>query len=209
MRHESHRAYTMLSSLFIGGLVAAAFVSSKIILVFGLAVPAGVLAYSLTFAVSDVVAEVWGRDRARILVHSGFLTLLAVSAVAWAAVAWPGAPFWDGQEAFARVVGSTPRIVAASLAAYLVSQSHDVWLYHLLKTRTHGRFLWLRNNLSTMVSQLLDSTIFITVAFWGVLPVGQLILGQWAVKLVIAALDTPLVYLLVGMARGRARVREA
>ncbi|BBD08656.1 queuosine precursor transporter [Desulfovibrio ferrophilus] len=203
MESFDRRAYTLLVSLFIGGLVVAALISSKIITVFGMAVPAGVLAYSLTFAASDVIGEVWGKERAGEAVFCGFATLVMTSALAWLAVSWPGAVFWTNQEAFASVIGNTPRIVAASLIAYAVSQKHDIWLFHLLRQRTKGRHLWLRNNLSTMASQLIDSTIFVTIAFWGILPVGEVILGQWLVKLMIAAIDTPLVYAAVQALRGK------
>ncbi|MEZ0576367.1 queuosine precursor transporter [Halodesulfovibrio aestuarii] len=192
----NRKAFALLFSLFIGGLVVAALIASKIIMVAGFAVPAGVLAYSLTFIVSDVVSEVWGKDCANDIVQCGFITLVMTSALAWIAVAWPAAPFWNGQESFSAVIGSTPRIVAASLVAYLVSQKHDIWLFHLLKKRTNGKHLWLRNNASTVISQLIDSTIFVTIAFWGILPVGEVILGQWLVKLAIAVIDTPIVYML-------------
>ncbi|QJB55496.1 queuosine precursor transporter [Pseudodesulfovibrio sp. zrk46] len=205
METFERKVYALLLSLFIGGLVIAAVISSKIITVFGLAVPAGVLAYSLTFVVSDVISEVWGKEMANEAVTCGFVTLIFITAIAWLAVAWPAAPFWHNQEAFAGVIGNTPRIVAASLLAYVVSQKHDIWLFHLLKDRTNGRFLWLRNNLSTMVSQLIDSTIFVTVAFYGILPVGDVILGQWLVKLLIAACDTPIVYMLVTALKGKVR----
>lgn len=199
------KAYTLLLSLFIGGLVVAAVISSKIITVFGLTVPAGVLAYSLTFAVSDVISEVWGKKLANEVVTCGFVTLVFITFLAWLAVAWPAASFWQNQEAFASVLGSTPRIVVASLMAYVVSQKHDIWLFHLLKNRMNGKYLWLRNNVSTMASQLIDSTIFVTVAFYGILPIGEVIFGQWLVKLCIAACDTPVVYMLVAALRDRVR----
>ncbi|BCS88269.1 queuosine precursor transporter [Pseudodesulfovibrio sediminis] len=203
MENLERKAYALLISLFIGGLVVAALISSKIITIFGLTVPAGVLAYSLTFVVSDVISEVWGKELANEAVTCGFVTLIFITALAWLAVYWPAASFWQNQDAFAGVVGNTPRIVVASLLAYIVSQKHDIWLFHLLKRRMNGRFLWLRNNLSTMVSQLIDSSIFVTVAFYGVFPVGEVIFGQWLVKLLIAALDTPIVYILVAALRER------
>ncbi|WP_319470674.1 queuosine precursor transporter [uncultured Pseudodesulfovibrio sp.] len=205
MNSFERKAYALLLSLFVCGLISAAVISSKIIMVFGLAVPAGVLAYSLTFVVSDVISEIWGKKVAGEAVTCGFVALVAVTLLTGLSVYWPGAPFWQNQEAFASVIGSTPRIVAASLLAYFVSQQHDIWLFHLLKDRTNGRALWLRNNLSTMLSQLIDSTIFVTVAFYGVLPVGEIIFGQWLVKLAIAALDTPVVYALVATLRGKVR----
>ncbi|WP_157054822.1 queuosine precursor transporter, partial [Salidesulfovibrio brasiliensis] len=125
--------------------------------------------------------------------------LIAATGLAWLAVHWPGAVFWQNQEAFGSVIGSTPRIVAASLCAYFVSQHSDVRLFHFIRRLTNGRHLWLRNNLSTMVSQLADSTIFVTIAFWGVLPVGEIIIGQWLAKMLIAAVDTPVVYLVTGL----------
>lgn len=190
------KALALLLSLFIGGLVVAALISSKIIMVAGFAVPAGVVAYSITFIISDVVSEVWGKECANEIVQCGFITLVMTSAIAWLAVALPAAPFWNGQESFSAVIGSTPRIVAASLVAYLVSQKHDIWLFHFLKSRTNGKYLWLRNNASTVISQLIDSTIFVSIAFWGILPVGEIILGQWLVKMAIAFIDTPIVYML-------------
>ncbi|WP_290923161.1 queuosine precursor transporter [Halodesulfovibrio sp.] len=199
----------LLLSLFIGGLVVAALISSKIIMVAGVAVPAGVLAYSITFIISDVISEIWGKDCANNIVQCGFITLLMTSALAWAAVTWPSAPFWNGQESFSAVIGSTPRIVAASLVAYLVSQKHDIWLFHLLKEKTNGRHLWLRNNASTVISQLIDSTIFVTIAFWGILPVGEVILGQWLIKLTIALIDTPIVYILCHSLRKQAQLADA
>ena len=205
METFERKAYVLLISLFIGGLVVAAIISSKIITVFGLAVPAGVLAYSLTFVVSDVISEVWGEELANEAVTCGFTTLIFITALAWLSVYWPAAPFWQNQEAFAGVIGNTPRIVAASLLAYIVSQKHDIWLFHLLKRRMNGRLLWLRNNLSTMASQLIDSTIFVTVAFYGILPIGEIIIGQWLVKMMIAALDTPVVYMLVAALKNRVR----
>lgn len=188
------RVHTLLVGLFVGGLISAAVISSKIITVFGIAVPAGVLAYSITFAVSDIVGELWGPERATDMVMAGFISLTCATFICWLAVIWPAAEFWTNQQAFAGVIGSTPRIVLASLLAYAVSQKHDVWLFHLLKRKTDGRALWLRNNLSTAISQLMDSAIFVTVAFWGILPVGEIILGQWIIKLLIAILDTPVVY---------------
>ena len=202
------KALALLLSLFIGGLVVAALISSKIIMVAGFAVPAGVLAYSLTFIVSDVISEVWGKECANNIVQCGFITLVMTSALAWIAVAWPAAPFWGGQDSFSAVIGNTPRIVAASLVAYIVSQKHDIWLFHLLKEKTNSKHLWLRNNVSTVVSQLIDSTIFVTIAFWGILPVGEVILGQWLVKLAIAAIDTPIVYILCHALRKQTQAAE-
>jgi hypothetical protein len=112
----------------------------------------------------------------------------------------PPAFFWEHQDAYNTILGATPRIVFASMVAYLVSQNHDVWAFHWWKQKTAGRYLWLRNNVSTMVSQLIDSILFIGIAFTGVYPVKAIvgmILGQYLIKVCIAVLDTPFCYMLV------------
>ena len=186
--------------LFVTFLLLSNIMASKIISVFGLLLPAAVIAYPVTFLFTDVVAEVEGKKSARGLVMTGFYLSLVMVALLWAARLLPPAPFWTHQEAWDRILGATPRIVLASMLAYVVSQNHDVWAFHWWKEKTAGRHLWLRNNLSTMVSQLIDSALFITVAFLGLYPpaaVGKMILGQYAVKVAIALLDTPFCYMLV------------
>lgn len=194
---SSSMALAILVSLFSGSLVLAAILATKIITVAGLTVPAGVLAYALTFICTDVIGEIWGKQRAREVVGAGFLTLIGAFGLIQVALHWPPAGFWQGQEAFAAVLSTTPRIILGSLTAYLVSQLIDVWIFHACKRLTKGRHLWLRNNLSTALSQLLDTLIFISIAFWGLMPLLPLIVGQWVVKLAIAAVDTGVVYLLV------------
>jgi uncharacterized integral membrane protein (TIGR00697 family) len=194
---EKNKGFIILFGIFTGGLVIASVLATKIIVIFGLYVPAGILAYSLTFIATDVISEVWGKESANRVVFGGFITLIAVSLLIRLALVWPEAPIWNNKAAFDSILGNTTRVIVASLAAYLASQYHDVWMFHILKKASKGRFLWLRNNVSTMISQFIDSFIFIMAAFYGVIPVWPLILGQWAVKLLIALLDTPLVYLLV------------
>ncbi len=194
---------TALTCVFSGSLVLSAVLASKIVTVLGLAVPAGVFGYCLTFICTDVISEIWGRDTAKATVRGGFIALLAALGLIQLALHWPSASFWKQQEAFQAVLSMTPRIILGSIAAYLVSQYHDVWAFHLLRRITRGRHLWLRNNLSTALSQLLDSCIFISIGFAGIMPLGPLIFGQWAIKMLIALLDTAVVYLLVWAIRGR------
>lgn len=108
------------------------------------------------------------------------------------------------QDLYTRVFSPQLRIVAASLAAYLVSQHHDVWAFWKWREITGGRFLWIRNNASTMVSQLLDSAIFTTIAFYGTVEAAVLLdmaLSMWLFKVLVAAADTPFVYLGVALLR--------
>ncbi len=191
----------LLTCAFAGSLVIASVLAAKIIVIWGLAVPAGVLAYSVTFITTDVISELWGKRQAKMTIMGGFLALFVCMLFIYLSLIWPPAPFWEGEGSFQAVLGMTPRIIVASFAAYLISQTHDVWAFHFWKRLFRGRHLWLRNNISTASSQLLDTVVFILVAFLGTMPVGQLIGGQYIVKLGIALLDTPIVYLLVWMIR--------
>jgi len=199
-RHAAHYL-PLLACIYSGSLVLAAVMASKIIAVGRLVVPAGVLAYSFTFVITDVISEVWGKEEAQRVVLGGFITLVLVFVLTGISILWPPASFWPHQQAYETILGSSARIMLASLAAYLISQYHDLWAFHLWKRLTADRFLWLRNNVSTMVSQLLDSAVFIVIAFYGEMPLLPLIMGQWVVKVGIALLDTPVVYLVVFLAR--------
>lgn len=203
MEDKSQKAFLILNSLFVGSLVIASVLASKIITVFGLVVPAGVLAYCVTFVVTDVVSELWGRDKANTVVLGGFVALVFSLFLVRLALMWPSAPFWPHDPAFRTVLDSTSRIIVASFSAYLLSQYHDVWAFHLLRRLSRGKHLWLRNNVSTAVSQLIDTVVFITIAFYGVMPIAPLILGQWVIKLVIALLDTPVIYAAVWLLKTR------
>ena len=195
------RTFILLVSIFVGTLVISSVLASKIISIFGLFVPAGVLAYCITFVVTDVISEIWGKGRANRVVFSGFIVLLVTFLLIRIALFWDAAPFWTEEKAFSTVLGSTSRIIIASFIAYLVSQFHDVWAFHIWRGVTRERHLWWRNTASTVVSQFIDTVIFITIAFYGTMPVFPLIKGQYLIKVLIALLDTPFVYLVVILIR--------
>ena len=192
----------LLACSFVVLLVTSNVIAGKIITVGGLFAPAAVICYSLTFAATDTLAEVWGKDRTRFVVNVGFLVTVFSAVFIRLAILMPAAPFWAGQEAFAAVLGGNLRIVIASLTAYVISQHHDIWAFMFWKKVTGGRHLWIRNNLSTAASQLLDTGIFITLAFYGTgTPLLSLFVGQYVVKVLIGVLDTPVVYLLVHLVK--------
>ncbi|MDM8542492.1 queuosine precursor transporter [Desulfococcaceae bacterium HSG9] len=203
MYHNSKesRAFILLVTIFAGSLTIASILAVKIIAVAGFFVPAGVLAYSVTFICTDVISEMWGKIRAQHVVLGGFVMLSVILGLVQISLIWPEAPFWKEEDAFQTILGSTSRIIVASFIAYIVSQFHDVWAFHFWKKITHGRHLWLRNNLSTAVSQFIDSSLFVTIAFYGEMPVWPLIVGQWVIKFGIAVLDTPIIYFVIWMLR--------
>jgi len=186
--------------LFVTSLLMANILASKIVVIGGLILPAAIILYPLTFLFTDVASEIEGKESARTLVMTGFYMSIVMVAVLFTGKLLPAAPFWQHQGAYEIILGSTPRIVLASMIAYLISQNHDVWAFHWLKKKTEGRYLWLRNNCSTVVSQLIDSVLFIGIAFAGTYPmktIAVMIASQYLVKVGIAFLDTPFCYLLV------------
>ncbi len=191
---KEDKIFILILCVFAGSLTLSSILANKIISIFGFYVPAGVLGYSITFFATDTIGEIWGEKRAKFVVAGGFAALSCALILILLSISWQKAPFWQGGDAYNQILGSTPRIIIASFVAYIVSQSNDVWLFHFLKNVTRKRHLWLRNNFSTMISQLIDTLIFITIAFYGVAPIGQMILGQWLIKCMIALADTPFVY---------------
>jgi uncharacterized integral membrane protein (TIGR00697 family) len=187
----------MLLGIFVVSLIVANIVSAKIVSFWGLVIPAAIVAYPLTFLITDVIGEIWGKEMANRAVKIGFICQLISLVLIGLSILLPVAPFADNQEQFVGIMKSSFRVVAASLVAYLVSQSWDVWLFHKLKEKCNGKHKWLRNNASTMTSQMIDTAIFITIAFWGVVPnIWVMILSQYLIKAVYALLDTIPFYLL-------------
>lgn len=184
----------LLTGLFIAALVIGSVLATKIILIGSIVVPGGVLAYSLTFACADILTEIYGKPLTNKVVWVGLFTMIMVLGLIQLTIIWPAAPFYTQADSFKALLGSSERIIIASITAYLISQFLDVWLFANLKELTQGRWLGLRNNVATIFSQLVDSVIFVTIAFYGNLPIGELIVGQWLVKIAIALLNTPFVY---------------
>lgn len=197
MKSNNQKKLLFLVMLFITGTLASNIMAGKLINIFGLVVPAGAIAFPISFAVTDIVNEVWGKDIAKHVVNIGFISSILFTAFIVISVYLPAAPFWELQSEYAAVLSSVPRVAVGGLAAFLVSQNTDVYIYHKLKEIHGDKHLWIRNNVSTMTSQLLDSAIFITIAFYGTMPLSSMvtmIFTQWIVKAVLAAIDTPFVY---------------
>ena len=188
----------VLAALFTTCLLVANIIAVKLFAIGDWVVPAGVIAYPLTFLFTDVIAELYGRKTASRVVWVGFGVSIIMALLVYLGGLLPPASFWEDQPAYEAILGMVPRVTLASIIAYLVSQHHDVFAFHFWRRKTKGRFLWLRNNASTLVSQAIDSAIFCFIAFWGVFDTAifrEILLSTYLLKLLVAVIDTPFIYL--------------
>lgn len=206
---QGFRWFPFVTALFVTTLIISNIIAVKLVNLFGLFVPAAVILFPVAYIFGDVLTEVYGYARARQVIWTGFFcNLLAVVAI-WIGGLLPAAPFWaagafttpdTAQQAYAAILGFTPRLLLASFAAYLVGEFLNSYVLAWLKVKTEGRFLWLRTITSTIFGEGADSLVFISVAFFGVFPAGQIgqaILSQWLIKVAYEVLATPLTYLVV------------
>ena len=196
--------FLILASLFVAALIVCNLIANKFVTadlgfqVFTLS--AGVLPYPVTFLVTDLLSEIYGKRRANLVVWAGFVASAFVLGVLWLGNQFQAIPESIVDDATYKLVfGNAWRVIAASMTAYLVAQFIDVRMFHFWRTLTKGRHLWLRNNASTVVSQFLDSFLVVTVLFAGTgkMTVGEMawiILGTWLFKVLVALCDTPLFY---------------
>lgn len=186
-----------LTAGFISLLLMSNIVAVKIVGFSRWTVPAAILTYSSTFLVTDLLTEFYGRKEAQKTVLFGFYANMVMIFSIWVALSWTAAPFWEGQAAMEVILGLVPRIVIASMIGYLISQNFEVMVFHFWKEQFKGRQLWLRNNLTSLITMLIDTLVFIPLAFYGTLPnsvIGDLITGQYIVKIIVAMIDTVFIY---------------
>lgn len=186
----------ILNAVFVMSLLVANIVGGKVVSIIGLTVPAAVVSYAITFLCTDVINELWGKDEANKTVRLGLGIQLFSLGLILLAIALPPAEFaQDYNSMFQIVLGQNVRMVVASLVAYTISQANDVHLFNYLRRKTDDKHKWIRNNVSTMTSQIIDTAIFITIAFYGQVPnLLWMIVSQYIIKFALALLDTPIFY---------------
>ncbi len=193
--------FLVIAVAFVTCLIVSNITAVKLINVGDFILPGAIIIFPITYIIGDVLTEVYGYAKARRVIWMGFLAnIFAVATFAVVGVL-PAAGFWGGQEAYDTILGATPRILGASLVAYLIGEFANAYVLSRLKVATEGRFLWVRTIGSTVVGQSLDSAIFIVIAFSGILPTPVLIttiVVQAVAKTAYEALATPLTYLVVG-----------
>lgn len=194
--------FVLIVAVFITCLITANIVSVKLITLARWIVPAGVIVFPVAYIVGDVLTEVYGYAAARRVIWLGFACNALVVVTFAIAGELPAPAFWDGQAAYERILGFTPRLLAASFTAYLVGEFANAIVLARLKIATAGRFLWVRTISSTLVGQGLDSLVFISLAFAGTAGMDfaglrRTIVTQWLIKTAYEVLATPLTYLVV------------
>lgn len=198
--------FVLVVAAFVTCLIAANIMSVKLFRIWGLVLPVGVIIFPISYITGDVLTEVYGYAQARRVIWLGFACNLTVVLAFWAGKVLPPPEFWDGQAAYERILGYTPRLLMASFLAYLAGEFFNAYVLARMKIATGGRWLWSRTIGSTLVGQGVDSIVFMGLAFAGTLPHGALaaaILTQWAAKSAYEAAATPLTYLAVGFLKRR------
>lgn len=201
--------FLTLAAVFVTALIVGDIIGGKLFTVdaagLSLVISVGMIPFPVTFLITDLLNEFYGKRAARLVTWVGFGMALFAFAVIFVAVQVPWAPFtrgadWKGMNAasFANVFAGSQRILAASMIAYLVAQMVDIAVFQALKRWTADRFLWLRATGSTVVSQLIDTVLIQLIAWWGLMGMGDIlniIATSYVVKVVVAVALTPLVYL--------------
>jgi len=189
--------FLLVASIFITCLITSNIIAVKLINIFGLLLPAAILIFPISYIFGDVLTEVYGYRQARQVIWLGFFCNLITVVAIWLGQILPAASFWDGQAAYERILGYTPRLLGASFLAYLVGEFANSFVLAKMKIATQGRWLWTRTIGSTLVGQGLDSVVFMTLAFAGTIPLTGLanaIVVQWLSKSGYEAIATPLTY---------------
>ena len=176
MKEKVSVPFMLLGILFNVCLSAANLLETKVIQVGSLTVTAGLLVFPISYIINDCIAEVWGFKKARLIIWSGFAMNFFVVGLGLIAVAIPAAPFWEGEEHFDFVFGMAPRIVAASLMAFLVGSFLNAYVMSKMKIASQGRNFSARAILSTIVGETADSLIFFPVAFGGIIAWKELLI---------------------------------
>jgi len=194
--------FVVIVAIFVTCLITANITAVKLVNLFGLILPAAILIFPLSYIIGDILTEVYGYRQARRVIWLGFLCNVITVGAIWIGQILSPASFWDGQAAYERILGYAPRLLVASFLAYLVGEFANAFVLAKMKIATKGRWLWLRTIGSTLIGQGLDSLVFISLAFVGIMPFKALlsaIVAQWLVKSVYEAVATPITYAVVNL----------
>jgi uncharacterized integral membrane protein (TIGR00697 family) len=198
---RSYRYFDLVMALFVAVLLISNVASAKIVVLGPFTFDGGTILFPLSYIFGDILTEVYGYRRSRRVIWTGFFCA-GLMATIFAIVGWlPAAPGWEGQAAYEKILGVTPRIVLGSLVAYWAGEFANSFTLAKMKLLTQGRWLWTRTIGSTLVGEGVDTLLFVHIAFLGLLPTGLLwavIASNYVFKVGVEVLATPLTYAIVG-----------
>ncbi len=201
MKTSSETKKLILFALYITSMVLVNTLGSKITSIFGIRVSVGIFFMPLLFLITDIVGEIFGRETSTTFVNISTGMLVFMFIMMWLCIQVIPNPTWGLQEAYAMIFGSSMRMTIASLISFIVAQHVDVIVFAFFKRVTHEKHLWIRNNVSTIISQFIDTTIFMFIAFYHLNAkytagfIFSLIIPYWIFKIAFALMDTPFCYL--------------
>ena len=208
--------YIILAGLFIASLTVCNLIANKFITLdlgfYTFVLSAGVLPYPITFLITDFLSEFYGQRRTNYVIISGLISLFFVLFVIWLGsqfTATDNSPI--SNRSYDLIFGNSGKVIFASMTAYLFAQLIDVRIFHFWKNLTRGKHLWLRNNFSTIISQLIDTTMVVGIIFFDTTElgtIGKMILDGWFFKILCALLDTPIIYLGTYIFRSKFKISE-
>lgn len=207
---ESNLKYfSTISTLFVAMLMISNTVATKLFSIGPFIFTGGILVFPITYIFGDILTEVYGYSRSRKIIWTGFIALIFMSFIYWFVGLLPPAPNWPNQKAYLIILGLVPRIVLASIIAYWAGEFANSFVLAKMKIMTKGRHLWTRTIGSTIVGEGVDTTLFVLIAFYGVLSGGILtiaILSGYAFKVVYEIVATPITYKVVAFLKKTERV---
>lgn len=194
------KTFVVISGLYIACLLISNIIAGKLWQVLdGLFLPAAVILFPLTYIIGDILTEVYGFQRAKTIIWLGFVCSFFAVAIYFITIIMPSPEFFENEDAYKIVLGTTPRVAAASLAGYLFGEFSNSVILSKLKVKTNGKKLWLRTFLSTVIGEGFDTIIFITISFIGTIGVSELLImmaGQYIFKVCYETAFTPFTYLI-------------
>ena len=206
-RKTVSQLFMIIAVVYVTCLLLSNLIAGKMWAVTGsITLPAAVILFPITYIFGDIFTEVYGFKKARIIIWLGFACSFFAVAVYLITIGLPHPGFWENQDAYQIVMGTTPRVAVASFAGYLFGEFSNSMILSKLKVATKGKNLWLRTILSTLVGEGFDSIIFITISFWGTMDniqVLKMILFQYLFKVAYEIIFTPLTYAIVSWLKKR------
>ncbi len=194
------RLFACLMGVYITCLLLSNLIAGKMMALGSVTLPAAVILFPITYILGDVFTEIYGYKNMRTVIWMGFACSAFAVIIYMITIALPHPDFWGNQEAFATVLGTTPRVFAASLIGYLFGEFSNSMILSKLKVKTEGKKLWMRTIGSTIVGEAFDTVIFISISFWGTMPTEtllQMMLFQYLFKVCYEIIFTPVTYAVV------------